>query len=461
MLKPQAVEPAVDPTKIAINNGKAATGDPAAPGVTPATEPGSPNPNAQPKVVDPAINPAAVKVEPTKVYGGGLFNAIKDFLPKEGEEDEVVSIDGFTEEEFTKAKAIIKDETIEKVTDDLLKDFSEEQIQSLKEVYADRFGTIPASTNGDGDGDGDGDPSALLNKKLEDLTPEQLIEEVKKNQRFVSKRLEEAKTLKAELDKLKNDSQGNNGGGDSDLTQFVEELKKNPAQAWSRYKSKFNLPDQELLKASLSSEPEQIIKVWHEQELKPQLEKQFKLEKGEFEIVKEDLYEPGTPSYAFRKATEAKERELDEAVSRTRTSEAQLLEQIKAKQIEDIKYVAETDLGGDLAKAETLFNELNALPMKIANGEAPAEMSPYAIRNLMRGVFYEQLMADKKAQIETDIIKQFNEKGMYLPDDSKEFPFDISKPKTSGSNENPVAKIAAEKELQFSPMLKTMLQDLK
>jgi len=419
------------------------------------TEPGSPNPNTA-TAVEPKPNPVPVpETVPDgsgKTYNGGLGNALKEFLPAQAndddnitknEEGEVIAIDGITEEEFAKAKEIIlKDDFTEiEDKDKLFADFSEEQIQSLKEVYADKFNPSP-------------EPSTL-NAKLEDLTQEQLIEEIKKNQRLVSERVNEVNALKTEVEKFK--SNGNTVTNDPELKQFIDELKTNPAGAWDKYRSKFDLPDKDLLSASLSTNPEKQLKAWQETELKPNIEKKFGLEKGEFEVVKEDLYEPGTPSYAFRKATEAKEREQERSIAATRQSESQMLEQIKAQQIKDIKFIAENDLDGDLEKAEALFNELNTLPLKVVNGEIPPEQSPYAIRNILRGVFYDRLMADVKAKTEANLIKQFNEKGMYLPD--KEMPVDLTKLKTTQPNTPPVT--ANKEELQNSPMLRTILQDIK
>lgn len=456
MITQDAVEPRPDPTQPPIQKPATTAPQVLPDGVQTTTEPGSPNPNSNTNAVEPKQNPVPVPAtDPDgsgKTYNGGLGNALKEFLPTQAEDDdnttkneegEIISIDGITEEEFEKAKEIIFKDDFAKAEDKdkLFTGFSDEQIQSLKEAYADKFNP------------------QVLNTKLEDLEPPQLIEEVKKNQRLVSERLKEIEALKTELETFKANGNGQQKtqASNPEVEQFINELKINPASAWDKYRAKFDLPDKDLLSASLSSNPEKQLKAWQETQLKPEIEKKFNLEKGEFEVVKEDLYEPGTPSYAFRKATEAKEREQEQVIANTRQSESQMLEQIKAQQIEDIKFIAENDLGGDLEKAEALFNELNALPIKIVNGEVPAERSPYAIRNLIRGVFHDQLMAQAKAEVENDIIKQFNEKGMYLPD--KELPTDITKIKTTQTTTTPVT--ATKEQLEYSPMLRTIMQDIQ
>jgi len=312
----------------------------------------------------------------------------------------------------------------------------------------DKDVTNKADNEESGDG-GNKDPdkgSEERPSKLEEMSQEQLIEELKKNQRIANERLDELKKLK--------DSPITN---DEELKAFIEELKKNPINAWKNYRDKFKLPDTDLLKASLSNDPEEQLLAWQNTTLKKKFEKEFGLQDGEFEVVKEDLYTPKTPSFRWRQLSEQKEKELFSRVEDIQKEEKDRIEKIRESQEEDIEYFAETFLDGDLEVARSKVQELNSIPQKIADGELDQSQHPFSLRNLMRGAFYEELVTKERERAEQNIIKQFNEKGYYLT--SKELPTNLNNI-PQGKGETVVDLGVNEDIMKISPMYRTMFQDI-
>lgn len=260
----------------------------------------------------------------------------------------------------------------------------------------------------------------LPNLKLEEMKPEQLIEEVKKNQRISNERLNEINTFKAEVEKLKNN------GGDPDVKAFLEALKEDPLKAWQTYAEKLKLPDPDVMRQifATTEDADFRFKHWQDNVLKPQLEKKHNLVEGEFEYDPKDAYTKGTPSYDWRIATSQKEIEMQNETRTIQTSRQEQLQKAQVQQQQDIQWLADTYFSKDVTKVQEMVQQLNSIPEKISKGEMKPEDHPLALRSLVRGAFFDQLVDAKVQAAVNDIVTQYNSLGMHLP--AKEVPTDVT-----------------------------------
>ena len=285
---------------------------------------------------------------------------------------------------------------------------------------------------------------------LTEMSNEQLIEEVKKNQRFTTDHLTEIETLKSSLEKRGEAPQ------DAKIQKFIEGLKINPIEAWNTFKDDLKLPDVDLLKANLGNDTEEQLLQYQNNVLKQQIEKEFRLQEGEFEPNKDELYTPKTASYRFRRLSEAKEKSLDANLQNITTSETARLEEMKENQKVDIKHYADTYLKGDLEAARSSVDALNSIPEKIASGELKQSDHPFSMRNLLRGANYDTLVAKAVDDAQQVIISKFASKGLYLGE--KDLPTNITN-SGNGSGEK-LTDISSKEQLTYSPMHRTIAQDI-
>lgn len=364
------------------------------PPVTTATPPDTSNEEGQEDkqqdndYVDPAplqVNDDDKSKEPAD--GSGLQNALKDFLPDESDEDKSAEPD--------------------KKPDD-------------KTGAADDKSKLP-----------DGD--------MTKMTQEQLIEEVKKNQRIAQERFNEIETLK---------KQGT-GEGDSDATAFINEIKKDPVKAWRNYAEKLGLPDATLVSQMFTNTEDYSdrFEQWQSNELIPSIEKKFKLEDGEFEFNPKEQFRKGTASYEFRVRTQEKEAEYRQELVQLQTNKEAQLQKAKQAQEADLQWIAEKYFNKDINTANDIAVQLNEIPEKISKGEMTAEQHPFSMRNLVRGAFYESFVKMEVDKAVNDVVGQFNQLGMFLPQNEK--PTDVTSVKTP-----PITDVAKDKFI--SPMLASM-----
>lgn len=350
--------------------------------------------------------------------------------------DEVFTIERFSEDENTKFTELI--DSKEKLTDEDFADFklSEEELTAVKTKFADKFTEDKKDDFGNG--------------KLEELEKPALIEEVKKNQRFVSDRNTKIQELENKVKTLEEKPTVT----DEKLKSFITDIKQDLVNGWKKHSKDLELPDIGLIQASGSSgSVEDRLLDWQENTLKDQIEKEFELEKGEFEVVKEDLFQPKTASYRWRTATEAKEKELQKELQDLSNAEKTRLADIQRKQTEDIKWYADTFAGGDQNEVVKLVSEINDIPAKIAKGELTPEKHPFSLRNLLVSYKYDELVKKAVNDAVAQTTKQFNEKGIYLENED-ELPTDLTKIKKAASEKK---KIEFDKKLiSNSPMLRNV-----
>ncbi len=345
------------------------------------------------------------------------------------------------------------------------------QIQEAKEVYKNSgmFSVmkdyLPAENQGDiehkdeknqeGEQSDGGELPAPTEKngseeppvpKLEEMKPEDLISEVKKNQKLVTDRDTELTSLKAKMSELEIKAQS---GGDPDVKAFLEDLTKDFAGAWSKYREKLGLPDLNLISAQISKgDNTSRLAQWQEAFLQDEIEKQFKLEKGEFVYNPADSRKAGTASYEWDRQTKLREQELDNEIKTIQDSEKARLTNVKTQQEADKEYIKNTYFGGDQKVLDKVIEDFNNIPKLINEGKLKAEDHPFSLRNLIRGVNFETLSKIRADKEVADVVSQFNKLGFYLP--KNENPTDISNLKGKNREQSPLNK---EQKVRFSPML--------
>lgn len=288
-------------------------------------------------------------------------------------------------------------------------------------------------------------------KKLEEMDVPTLIQELKKNQQFVSERdtrLAEAENkLKEFEEKIKQQ------GGDPELAKFIEELSQDFAGAYEKYKGKYKLPDPAIVvKQFNGGSIASRVKQYQDTVLRAKIEKEFGLAEGEFEYDANEAGKADTPSFAWNEATDTKKRELYSEMNSKKAREDQTIAKIETQQNEDKKWIADTYFGGDKIKVDTISETMNNVVREIAEGKASPEKHPFSMRNIIRGFEFDSL---QKSAVETaikDTVEQFAKLGMYLP--GNELPVDLSKVGQSASKK-PV-ELASINAMKISPMLQNM-----
>jgi Mor family transcriptional regulator len=368
--------------------------------------------------------------EPIIPKGSGLEAALADYLPQDN--DEVKSEDFVIEGIDENKAALIKTE-LEKDNPsiDNLDGFSEDELKLIKDKKL-----FEASESVK--------PEEHTNTKLEDLDKEALINEVKKNQRLVSERdeqLKETKSIEVSEGTL----------SQKDLEEFVEGVRTDLSGTWNRFAEKLELPSLDVVnRVALKGSVEDRLLQWQETELKNKIEKEFKLEKGEFEVVREDLFTPKTPSYRWRVETERKEKGLQTEVADYAKSQADTLKANQEQQLKDVKWYADTYYDGNEDEVLKLVEEVNAIPLKIKNGELPETAHPFNVRNLLIAANHETLVKQEVAKAVEALAKQYNDRGMYLPA-QKEVPINMLSDNGTPPEDN--TRVNTNK---FSPMLESI-----
>lgn len=334
-----------------------------------------------------------------------------------------------TEEDTSKFNKLLEKD---KLNEEELKefDFSDEEITKIKDKYSDKFKVV----------------SNDFDTNLEEMQKEDLIKEIKKNQRLVSERNQKIKDLENNASKPT--------VTDEKLRAFINDIKSDLKGGWKKHAKDFDLPDLSLIQASNSNgNLEDRLYQWQQSELRSEIEKEFDLEKGEFEVVKEDLYEPRTPSYRWRTKTEAKEKELNREIENQVSVERQRLAKIQQQQADEIKWFAENYTDKDITKAQAVVQQMNEVPQKIAKGELTPDKHPFALKNLLLGFKHDELVTKAVNDAVAKITKQFNDKGVYL-ESNKELPTDITNVKAPKSGKS---KVSFDKSnLEKSPMLRNL-----
>ena len=256
-------------------------------------------------------------------------------------------------------------------------------------------------------------------KRLEEKSQDELIDDVKKWMSIAEKR-------KVDLERSPSDSTP----PDEKYTKFIDALKTDFFGGYNDYYDQFDLPSPQYLREQLSTDGdiETRMRQWQEQELIPSIEKKFKLEDGTFVPDPTELYKKGTPTEMFIRMTQNKENEFDSQFAHKQAEKQKIIQDIQKQRDEDLKYIKENYYESD-EDYQNKINEFDSIPDKIAKGELKQDMNPFAIRNIFRGIYFDELAEAKAKKAIENIHKQYNELGLYLPNEDKGTPTDATQPK--------------------------------
>lgn len=367
--------------------------------------------------------------------GSGLYQSLKDFLPEKKNGD---------------AKDEEETPDLEKTVTAVLAKAEAERTDEDKALLASNNEIVTKLTT----------PPPPV--KLEEMDSKALIEEVKKNQRLVSERdvkLKDYEKLQTENTQLKNqleEFKKNKVGEDPTAKAFFELLRKDATAAWSQYKAKLNLPDLGLVQTQFAGGGHSArLKQYLETTVKPEIEKEFGMDKGTFKFNAEEAEaDPTSASAQFLNLKREKESELRGEVANQEAKEKQIVEAVKSQQAADLKWYTEKYLGGDQTKAQELMKEFEAKALEVIAGKAKPEDHPFSLRNVLRGFKHEQLVQEAITKTVGDIKQQYAALGAFLPGDTKD---SITNLKDIKSAEKPIDKGGQQgfkiEKSEFSPML--------
>ena len=284
------------------------------------------------------------------------------------------------------------------------------------------------------------------------------INDVKKNQRLVS-------ASHLELDNVKKSS------NTEKYTQFLDELKKDFVGTYDKYKDEFNLPDLEVVKSQVTTGGFQArLAQWQENDLTPQIEKKHKLEEGTFVYESEEAYKAGTPSYDYRVLTMQKEKDFideDSRVSRVAKDAMGKIEDARKEQLLELKQTYFPDLDGDTEEIKahnaqneqkflTMLSKIDEMGKGLAEGKFDANTNPFALKNIFRGVHFEELVKQAVDAQASRIHQEYHKLGFYLPNNGKDMPSDLTK-----INGRPEISQNDEAKLKRSPMARMINRTIK
>lgn len=176
-----------------------------------------------------------------------------------------------------------------------------------------------------------------------------------------------------------------------------------------------------------ASDVDGYLAKWQKSQLIEDLRKQFPDEVDDsWRYDPAEAYTAGTPSYFYRVRSEEKRQAILGSLQQQKQKEEQLIQTYQKQRDEDLNYLKQT-YGYDDSVLQGKLKEFDAIHEKVLNGELPAEKHPFSIRNLFRGVFFEELVAietQKAAErAKNETIELFKSKGMVL---SEKAPTDVS-----------------------------------
>lgn len=246
--------------------------------------------------------------------------------------------------------------------------------------------------------------------RLEDKTQDELIKDVKKWMSI--------------SEKYKNE----NTEPDKKYVRFIEDLKKDFYRGYETHAEEFGLPSISYLRNQMNNvgDRDSRIQQWQDVELIPAIEKRFKLEPGTFVSDPQDLYRKGTPTEMFRRETEYKERELDQEFQQQESNKQQIIQKISEQQQKDVDFLKQNYYINEEEKFEKVMGEFNSIADRLSKGELSEDKNPFAVRNIFRGVYFNELADALVKKAEANLHKQYNDKGLYLPDADRGTPTDVT-----------------------------------
>lgn len=260
-------------------------------------------------------------------------------------------------------------------------------------------------------------------KRLEEKSQSELIEDVKKWTSI-------ANTRQVEIDKMSKDKPE----PDKKYVDFIDKLKTDVYGTLRDYADEFGLPSVSYLQNQLTNggDRETRIQQWQENELIPNIEKKFKIDSGTFVPDPSDFFTKGTASEYYRRMTADKEKQMDSEYAQEQSLKEKVIKEISEQRQKDLDYISSTFYGEDKEGFESKISEFDSIPEKVAKGELTQDMNPFSIRNIFRGVYFEELAEARIKKAISDVHKQYNTLGLYLPK-NKSMPLDATLIKGSSS----------------------------
>lgn len=299
---------------------------------------------------------------------------------------------------------------------------------------------LPGNGNEGGDENSpkptEGDPPPVddVNKTKPDTTPpstltlEEVQAELKKHQTLSEERGIKLEQTEKELKALKEAQPI-----DPDVIKFIEKLRTDPLGALKEYEKKFELPPVDLIKSTVTAggDIKSRLKVYQSTVAKKTVEKEFDLDEGTFRYDADEAEDPSSASYRFRELSRNYEETLRNEARQLQDAEKKVIEDVQKTQAADLKWYADTYLGGDETKAGEALASLNRMPIEISEGKLPMEKHPFGLRTILLGVNHETLQEQAVKTAVEALHAEYNAKGMYLPDGDT--PPDITKIPKAGS----------------------------
>jgi hypothetical protein len=159
---------------------------------------------------------------------------------------------------------------------------------------------------------------------------------------------------------------------------------------------------------------------WQQTALIQDLKKKFpdKVDDGwTFDVG--EAYQAGTPSYTYRVATEEKRQEITSLLKGQKAREEAVVSQYAKQRDEDVKFIKEScGLTDEQLKAQ--LEKFDSLHQQVFEGKLTPDKHPFALRNLYRGVYFDELVAvekQKATELAVNQLKEmYKEKGIILPE---------------------------------------------
>lgn len=379
--------------------------------------------------------------------GSGMLASMKGFMNNSADKNnDKLFADEISERlvDFNTDKKKTIAEFVESKDVTKIESFSEAEKNKVKEVFPNLFVSKD---------DNNTPPKEDFGVKLEEMEKPALIDEFKKSQRLVADRENEITSLKAKVIESEGTVEELKKSSKSEADSVLEEMKVDFLGTYNKYAKKYNLPPLDMIAQQLSGgDTEDRIRQYQDTHLRSYIEKKYNLQEGEFEYDPKEAAIAKTPSAEWDLLTAKKRQELSEESSNIQKVERERLTKVEEQQRNDLKWLTDTYYDGDSKKAEEAIKEMDGAVAKISKGEEPYEKHPFAMRNLVRGFYFEQLRDEAVQAAVDNLTAEFAKHKMYLP--GKDSPTDISN--ISSNNSNTIPLHLQKDIIQHSPMLQNI-----
>lgn len=384
--------------------------------------------------------------------GSGLMSMLSDYLPAKPEVDYIDEIKDLPEmDKISLADFFNKDDW--KAEDLLTMELTDASTEKMKGLFPDIYtnGSDGEGKPSESDGESDG---GLPDKKLEELSPEELIAEFKKQQSLAGTRVTKITDLDTEIAGLQDEIKelkAQSPNGELEVAEDFKLLSTDFMGNYDNVRDKYNLPKIDVLKAQLvAGDDVARVKQWQESELKGVIEKKYELLEGEFSYDPSDASQAGTASYDWDDMTSRKRADITQERQQVADRNAELARQAESQQNEDYKWYADMYENGDTEKVTTLVKSMNSTITDISTGKEESKKHPFAMRNILKGFYFDDLVNNIVKEAIDSLNQEYAKHQMYLP--GTELPTDPTK---VGGNINEIETFSKDN-LKRSPMMSSM-----